>query len=47
MQLDAISTHNQEDGRDWTYLSSERPTELPVFQLYMQQQLATQGKYRR
>lgn len=33
-----------EDGRDWTYLSSERPTELPVFQQYLQRQLATQGR---
>ncbi len=33
-----------EDGRDWTYLSSERPMELPVFQWYLQQQLAIQGR---
>ncbi|MBL5825522.1 GNAT family N-acetyltransferase [Serratia fonticola] len=33
-----------EDGRDWTYLSSERPTVLPVFQQYLQRQLATQGR---
>lgn len=32
------------DGRDWTYLSCERPTELPVFQQYLQRQLATQGR---
>lgn len=33
-----------EDGRDWTYLSIERPTELPVLQQYLQRQLETHGR---
>ncbi|TQI81132.1 RimJ/RimL family protein N-acetyltransferase [Serratia fonticola] len=33
-----------EDGRDWTYLSSERPADVAGFQQYLQRQLDTPGR---